>query len=69
MKYTSFSHYIDAAIFYRDDLFHLLESGSIWLSPTPDVPFSEGFSKKQVAPRIWVWAQLRVVSTGQVLHW
>jgi endonuclease/exonuclease/phosphatase family metal-dependent hydrolase len=49
--------YPDAAIFYKKDRFQLLEQGSYWLSPTPDVPRSTGFASPQLA-RLVVWARL-----------
>lgn len=50
--------YPDAAIFYKKDRFQLLEEGSYWLSPTPDVPSSTGFSNPQLS-RLVVWARFR----------
>jgi len=55
----------DAVIWYRNDLYTLLDSGTFWLSPTPDKPFSEGFSPfHQVVPRLWIWAQFTTISNG-----
>jgi endonuclease/exonuclease/phosphatase family metal-dependent hydrolase len=48
--------YPDAAIFYKTKRFQLLEQGSYWLSPTPDVPRSTGFASPQLA-RLVVWAR------------
>lgn len=50
--------YPDAAIFYRKDRFSVIESGEYWLSPTPDVPNSNGFATPQL-PRLLVWALLK----------
>ncbi len=50
--------YPDAAIFYRKSRFSVLDSGEYWLSPTPDVPNSNGFAKHQL-PRLVVWARFR----------
>jgi endonuclease/exonuclease/phosphatase family metal-dependent hydrolase len=50
--------YPDAAILYRKSRFQLLDEGSYWLSPTPDVPSSTGFASPQLA-RLVVWARLR----------
>lgn len=49
--------YPDAAIFYRKSRFSVLEQGTYWLSPTPDVPRSTGFADPQLA-RLVVWARL-----------
>ncbi|MEZ4449755.1 MAG: endonuclease/exonuclease/phosphatase family protein [Nannocystaceae bacterium] len=53
--------YADAAIFYRTSLFEEVEHGFYWLSPTPDVPYSSGFSTPQL-PRLLVWARLRALA-------
>jgi formylglycine-generating enzyme required for sulfatase activity/endonuclease/exonuclease/phosphatase family metal-dependent hydrolase/glycerophosphoryl diester phosphodiesterase len=50
--------YPDATILYRTARFELVASGSFWLSPTPDVPWSKGFADGQVVPRIVIWARL-----------
>jgi len=55
-----------ATIFYRNDMFQLVTSDVFWLSPTPDAPFSEGFAPfRQTIPRLWIWAQFSIISTGQ----
>ena len=50
-------------IYYRRDKFELLDSGTIWLSDTPDVPGSvyEGSN----CPRICTWVRLRNRTTGR----
>jgi len=53
------SYNADATIFYRSDIFKVLSNGSYWLSPTPNIPFSTGFSNNQVVPRLVVWAVLQ----------
>jgi endonuclease/exonuclease/phosphatase family metal-dependent hydrolase len=58
--------YPDAAIFYRKSRFQLLEEGSYWLSPTPDVPRSTGFADPQLA-RLVVWARFRDRNGGREL--
>ncbi len=51
--------YPDAAVLYRRDRFEVLETGSYWLSPTPEEPFSTGFTDEGgVIPRLVVWAHL-----------
>jgi endonuclease/exonuclease/phosphatase family metal-dependent hydrolase len=46
------------AIFFRKDRFNLLESGTFWLSPTPEKP-SKGWDAH--LPRICTWAKLAKV--------
>lgn len=53
--------YADAAIFYRTAMFEEQEHGFYWLSPTPDVPYSNGFATPQF-PRLVVWARLRALA-------
>jgi endonuclease/exonuclease/phosphatase family metal-dependent hydrolase len=53
-----FFAYPDAVVVYRTDRFDLVESGVYWLSPTPDVPWSMGYSEGQSIPRIVVWVHL-----------
>lgn len=60
--------YPDAALLYRTDRFEELGRGVYWLSPTPDVPSSRGFSDEQVAPRLVVWAELRDRSSRRRLY-
>lgn len=50
-----------SAIFYRVDLFELLDKGDFWLSQTPDVP-SVGWDA--VLPRICSWGHFRHRPTG-----
>lgn len=52
-------------VFFREDIFDLLNHGQFWLSETPDVPGSIG--PGAVLPRIASWAHLRIKSTGQEL--
>lgn len=51
-------------VYYRKDKFKLLDSGTFWLSPSPDVPASsfEGANY----PRIASWAKLQNKKTGYV---
>lgn len=44
-------------IFYRRDLFEPVDSGTFWLSDTPDAPGSKGWDA--TLPRICTWARLR----------
>ncbi|MBX3182288.1 MAG: endonuclease/exonuclease/phosphatase family protein [Polyangiaceae bacterium] len=50
--------YPDASILYRASRYELLERGEYWLSPTPEVPSSTGFSEGRQLPRLVVWAKL-----------
>lgn len=51
-----------SAVFYKKDKYELIDSGTIWLSYTPDVPYS----KLQIAalPRVATWAVLKNKDTG-----
>jgi len=51
-----------AAIFYRKGRLEVLESGSFWLSETPDVPGSLGWDAACV--RITTWARFKDKCTG-----
>jgi endonuclease/exonuclease/phosphatase family metal-dependent hydrolase len=62
-----------SAIFVREERLEVVESGSFWLSPTPDVPGSRGWDAPRI-PRLCTWALLRERATGQRLcvsnsHW
>lgn len=52
-----------SAVFYKKDKYELVDSGTIWLSYTPDVPYS----KLQIAalPRIATWAVLKNKQTDE----
>jgi endonuclease/exonuclease/phosphatase family metal-dependent hydrolase len=52
----------DATLFYREDRFEVLESGSTWLSPTPDVPWSTGFGN--FFPRLMIWNRMHDLQSG-----
>ena len=54
----SFVTYSDAAILYRKARFDVLAQGAIWLSPTPDIAFSNGFATGGQFPRLIYWARL-----------
>ncbi len=51
-----------SAIFYRTDIFDLMDSGDFWLSETPDRP-SIGWDA--VLPRICSWARFRHIPSGK----
>lgn len=51
-----------APILYRTDRLELIESGTFWLSPTPDVAGSKGWDA--AIERIATWARFRDRSTG-----
>jgi endonuclease/exonuclease/phosphatase family metal-dependent hydrolase len=56
-----------SAILYRTERLELLESGTFWLSPTPDVPGSKGWDA--ALERIATWARFRDRRTGcRLLH-
>lgn len=55
--------YADAALFFRSDRFEALDSGQMWLSPKPALPF--GFAWKPLSmPRYVNWVYLRQTSNG-----
>lgn len=56
---NSFDSFPDATILYRKSRFEVLKSGALWLSPTPEIAFSNGFATGGQFPRLVVWAQLR----------
>ena len=52
-------------IFYRKEVFELLEDAQFWLSETPDVPGSIGW--EAILPRVVTWAKLKHVQSGKEL--
>jgi endonuclease/exonuclease/phosphatase family metal-dependent hydrolase len=56
-----------SAIFYRRDRFELLDSGTFWLSETPEVAGSKGWDADY--ERIVTWGELRDRSSGKVFHY
>lgn len=52
-------------IFYRAARFELVESGTFWLSKTPDVAGSVGWDA--ALPRIATWAKLKDKASGKTL--
>ena len=53
-----------SAVYYRTDKFDLLDSGTSWLSETPDAAGSKSFLSS--LPRICTWAVLQNKETGKV---
>ncbi len=51
-----------AAIFYRTDLFEVLDSGDFWLSETPERP---GLGWDAACPRICTWGHFRHIPSGK----
>ena len=51
-----------SAIFYKTDMFDLLDNGDFWLSPTPDVP-SKGWDA--ALNRVCTWGHFKVKATKQ----
>jgi endonuclease/exonuclease/phosphatase family metal-dependent hydrolase len=49
-------------VFYKKERFELLDSGTFWLSETPDTP-SIGWSASQ--HRSCMWTKMRMLSTGE----
>lgn len=62
--FTALSHPLwpDSAILFRTERFGLLDSGQVWLSPTPTLPLSRGWAVGM--PRLVQWALLRDRRTG-----
>lgn len=56
-----------APIFYRMDLFDIVESGTFWLSETPGIPGSRGWGA--VLPRIVTWACLKQKEDGDTIFY
>ncbi len=52
-----------AAIFFKKDKFRLLDSGTFWLSETPEEPGSRGWDAD--LPRICTWAKLEPTDGGE----
>jgi endonuclease/exonuclease/phosphatase family metal-dependent hydrolase len=56
-----------SAIYYRTDRLELLDDGTFWLSPTPEVPGSKGWDT--AIERVATWARFRDRATGcELLH-
>ncbi|MBQ8060581.1 MAG: endonuclease/exonuclease/phosphatase family protein [Bacteroidales bacterium] len=55
-----------SAIFYKTQVFDLLDHGDFWLSPTPDVP-SKGWDA--ALNRICTWGHFRVKQTKQEFYY
>lgn len=53
-------------IFYRRDRFALIDSGTFWLSPTPEKVASKGWDA--ALPRIATWARLKEKRLGRVWY-
>lgn len=51
-----------SAILYRTDRLEMLENGTFWLSPTPEVPGSKGWDA--AITRVATWARFRDRATG-----
>ena len=50
---------------WRNDRFEMLDSGTFWLSPTPEVP-SKGWDA--ALPRVATWALLRDLRSGRMIR-
>ena len=53
-----------SAVFYLKDKFELIDSGTIWLSETPDVPYTKHEDSGNT--RIATWATLKHKETGEI---
>jgi endonuclease/exonuclease/phosphatase family metal-dependent hydrolase len=50
--------YPDALVAWKKARFDKLDQGVLWLSPTPQVPFSTGLADGPQFPRVLVWVRL-----------
>lgn len=55
-----------SAIFFKTDVFELLDHGDFWLSPTPDVP-SKGWDA--ALNRVCTWGHFKVKDTKQEFYY
>ncbi len=68
-KYSLVSYHLgrfqygDAALLFRTERFQLLDSGQLWLGPTPELPLALGFRAVSVI-RYVNWALLKEKATG-----
>jgi len=53
-------------IFFRNDVFNLVDHSQFWLSETPDVPGSRSWDA--AITRIVSWAKLEHIATGKVIY-
>jgi len=53
----------DSALLYRKDLFEALDSGQMWLTPRPGLPFASAWEPLSI-PRYVNWVYLRRKSNG-----
>ena len=53
----------DSALLYRKDLFEALDSGQMWLTPRPGLPFASAWAPLSI-PRYVNWVYLRRKSNG-----
>lgn len=55
-----------AAVWVRKDRFTVLDSGTFWLSDTPEIPNSRTWGNR--VTRVCTWAKLQEKQGGQILH-
>jgi endonuclease/exonuclease/phosphatase family metal-dependent hydrolase len=53
----------DSALLFKHDRFEMLESGQVWLGPTPDLPLAFGFKRLSML-RYVNWAVMREKASG-----
>lgn len=53
-----------SAVFYLKNKFELVDSGTIWLSDTPDIPYTK--HEDSGCTRIATWATLRIKGTDKI---
>lgn len=60
-------YYPDATIFYKRARFEVLQSGTYWLSETPEIPWTYGWASSQLW-RLVTWAHLRHKANGREFY-
>lgn len=53
-------------VVWREEMFAMLDSGTFWLSTSPEVPGSKAWDTS--LPRICTWVKLRAKSNGGIVH-
>jgi endonuclease/exonuclease/phosphatase family metal-dependent hydrolase len=53
-----------SAVFYRKDIFKVIDNGTFWLSENPEIPGSQSWDT--AFPRICTWAKLKHADGGEL---
>lgn len=54
-----------SAVFYKKDMFQIIESGTFWLSENPEIPGSQSWDS--AFPRICTWAKLKNTEGKEII--